>query len=122
MTSTSQPPTPHQAPAAPPAAPVPNTPTGPVPSAATASGRARPGELRAWIAKILATSPSGAQFSVTELAHTLGHSGGAVGNACETLVARGEAERVGSKPRTYRATGLTAGAAQHTVTMAPSPG
>ncbi|QKV97968.1 AAA family ATPase [Streptomyces sp. NA02950] len=74
------------------------------------------------MAKILATSPSGAQFSVTELAHTLGHSGGAVGNACETLVARGEAERVGSKPRMYRATGLTAGAVQHTVTMAPSPG
>jgi nitric oxide reductase NorQ protein len=119
MTSTAQPPTP---PVAPPATPVPNVPAGPVASAATASGRARPGELRAWIAKILATSPSGKEFSVTELAHTLGHSGGAVGNACETLVARGEAERVGSKPRMYRATGLTAGAAQHTVTTAPSPG
>lgn len=119
MTSTAQPPTP---PVAPPATPVPNAPAGPVASAATASGRARPGELRAWIAKILATSPSGKEFSVTELAHTLGHSGGAVGNACETLVARGEAERVGSKPRMYRATGLTAGAAQHTVTTAPSPG
>lgn len=122
MTSTTQPPTPPTTSPAPPATPVPNAPAGPAPSAATASGRARPGELRAWIAKILATSPSSKQFSVTELAHTLGHSGGAVGNACETLVARGEAERVGSKPRMYRATGLTAQAAQHTAATAPSPG
>ncbi|MBI0300414.1 AAA family ATPase [Streptomyces sp. PRKS01-29] len=73
------------------------------------------------MAKVLATSPSGAQFSVTELAGMLGHSGGAVGNACETLVTRGEAERVGSKPRMYRATGLTAGAAQRAVTPPPVP-
>ncbi|MET9036970.1 AAA family ATPase [Streptomyces mirabilis] len=45
----------------------------------------------------------------------LGHSGGAVGNACETLVCRGEAERSGSKPRTYRSTSATATAAQHAV-------
>ncbi|WP_258528108.1 AAA family ATPase [Streptomyces sp. NBRC 110611] len=42
----------------------------------------------------------------------LGHSGGAVGNACETLVARGEAVRVGAKPRMYRASSSTAAAAQ----------
>ncbi|GAA2467433.1 AAA family ATPase [Streptomyces mauvecolor] len=42
----------------------------------------------------------------------LGHSGGAVGNACETLACRGEAERVGSNPRMYRATSMTAAAAQ----------
>ncbi|WP_223184400.1 AAA family ATPase [Streptomyces sp. CBMA152] len=54
-------------------------------------------------------------FSVTELARILGHSGGAVGNACETLACRGEAERVGSKPRMYRATSATATAAQRAV-------
>ncbi|WP_434098141.1 AAA family ATPase [Streptomyces sparsogenes] len=121
MTSTTQPPTPPTTAPAPSATPMPNAPARP-PSAATANGRARPGELRAWIAKILATSPSGKEFSVTELAHTLGHSGGAVGNACETLVTRGEAERIGSKPRMYRATGLTARAAQRTATRASSPG
>ncbi|MFF4602586.1 AAA family ATPase [Streptomyces sp. NPDC001339] len=42
----------------------------------------------------------------------LGHSGGAVGNACETLVARGEAVRVGAKPRMYRASSSTTAAAQ----------
>ncbi|MGH4029326.1 AAA family ATPase [Actinomycetota bacterium Odt1-20B] len=41
----------------------------------------------------------------------LGHSGGAVGNACQTLVERGEAERLGSKPRMYRATPSTKAAA-----------
>ncbi|MDT0542559.1 AAA family ATPase [Streptomyces lonegramiae] len=56
------------------------------------------------------------------MANRLGHSGGAIGNACETLVARGEAERTGDKPRMYRATGLTAAAAQYTVTTAPSTG
>ncbi|MFF4602734.1 AAA family ATPase [Streptomyces sp. NPDC001339] len=58
-------------------------------------------------------------FSVTELAKMLGHSGGAVGNACETLVARGEAQRVGAKPRMYRATPCTATAAQATPSTPP---
>jgi DNA polymerase III delta prime subunit len=84
-------------------------------------GKARPGELRARIAQILAAN-AGAQFSVTELARMLGHSGGAVGNACETLVRRGEAERGGSKPRMYRATSTTAAAAQHVVPPPPGPG
>ncbi|MEV0604267.1 AAA family ATPase [Streptomyces sp. NPDC050315] len=52
----------------------------------------------------------------------LGHSGGAVGNACETLVCRGEAERVGMKPRMYRSTSTTATAAQRAVPSPPSPG
>jgi len=81
--------------------------------APAASGKARRGELRARIAQILATSPQG-RYTVTELAKQLGHSGGAVGNACETLVTRGEAERLGGKPRAYRATSTTAAAAQHT--------
>lgn len=114
-------PTPPNAPAPPTASAATKPPSNPPASATALNGRARPGELRAWIAKVLATSPWGAEFSVTELAGMLGHSGGAVGNACETLVTRGEAERVGSKPRMYRATGLTAAAAQRTATAPPVP-
>ncbi|MEV8320440.1 AAA family ATPase [Streptomyces sp. NPDC059900] len=63
------------------------------------------------MAGILAAQQS-AQFTVTELAKMVGHSGGAVGNACETLVTRGEADRIGTQPRAYRATATTASAAQ----------
>lgn len=87
------------------------TPVGPAPGP---GAKARPGELRARIAQVMAASP-GRAFTVTELARRLGHSGGAVGNACETLVCRGEAEQSGAKPRTYRATSATAAAAQHAV-------
>ncbi|MFJ9174929.1 AAA family ATPase [Streptomyces sp. NPDC102360] len=62
------------------------------------------------MAQILTASPAG-EYTVTELARILGHSGGAVGNACETLVARGEAERSQDKPRMYRATATTGAAA-----------
>ena len=72
------------------------------------------------IAQVLAANPS-AMFSVTELARMLGHSGGAVGNACETLACRGEAERVGSKPRMYRATSTTGAAAQRASGPPPTP-
>ncbi|MCZ1014810.1 AAA family ATPase [Streptomyces noursei] len=72
------------------------------------------------MAKILADH-AGSQFSVTELAKMLGHSGGAVGNACDTLVARGEAERMGSNPRMYRPTSRTAAAAQATPANPPAP-
>ncbi|WP_249416101.1 AAA family ATPase [Streptomyces sp. TS71-3] len=61
-------------------------------------------------------------FSVTELSNLLGHSGGAIGNACETLVGRGEAERVGGKPRMYRATSLTSAAAHRARFTATPPG
>ncbi|MGP3949633.1 AAA family ATPase [Streptomyces sp. 7N604] len=73
------------------------------------------------MAQVLAANAA-AMFSVTELARMLGHSGGAVGNACETLVGRGEAERVGSKPRMYRATSATAAAARRTAPPPPAPG
>ncbi|MEU6148335.1 AAA family ATPase [Streptomyces sp. NPDC047081] len=73
------------------------------------------------MAQVLAASP-GRVFTVTELARRLGHSGGAVGNACDTLVCRGEAERSGSNPRTYRATSATANAAQHTAPPPPPQG
>ncbi|WP_043492263.1 MULTISPECIES: AAA family ATPase [Streptomyces] len=72
------------------------------------------------MAKILAEQAT-TKFSVTDLAKKLGHSGGAVGNACETLVQRGEAERVGSKPRMYRATSTTITAAQRAMLLAPRP-
>ncbi|WUF44031.1 AAA family ATPase [Streptomyces sp. NBC_00483] len=97
-------------------------PPQPAPAAAllpTGSGKARPGQLRARVAAILAVSPQG-RYTVTELAKQLGHSGGAVGNACETLVTRGEAERVGHKPRTYRATSTTGAAAQPTSNPTPA--
>jgi nitric oxide reductase NorQ protein len=94
----------------------PATPAGPPPGP---GAKARPGELRARVAQVLATSPT-AQFTVTDLARRLGHSGGAVGNACETLVARGEAELAVTAPRTYRATAATAAAAQG-VSPAPNP-
>ncbi|WP_306316735.1 MULTISPECIES: AAA family ATPase [unclassified Streptomyces] len=72
------------------------------------------------MAHILAVSPAG-EYTVTELARILGHSGGAVGNACETLVARGEAERSQDKPRMYRATATTQAAAQHVPAPARPP-
>ncbi|GAA1918947.1 AAA family ATPase [Streptantibioticus ferralitis] len=60
---------------------------------------------------------------MTELANQLGHSGGAVGNALETLVARGQADRIGTQPRTYRATATTTAAAAHrAATTPPSQG
>ena len=98
----------------------PNPTAVPAGSPPGANAKARPGELRARIAQVLAADAA-AMFSVTELARTLGHSGGAVGNACETLVCRGEAERVGMNPRMYRATSATAAAAQRSVAPLPGP-
>ncbi len=98
-----------------------NTPPQSAASGSPAGAKARPGELRARVAGILAADP-GTRFTVTELANRLGHSGGAVGNACETLVARGEADRDGSQPRTYRATTTTAAAAQRVVITPPGQG
>ncbi len=89
--------------------------------------KARSGELRIMIAGVLAAEPE-ESFTVTELAKRLRHSGGAVGNACETLVSRGEADRVCDKPRTYQATSATTGAAPRTAAQpgpprsAPGPG
>ncbi|MER6359116.1 AAA family ATPase [Streptomyces sp. NPDC001634] len=72
------------------------------------------------MAQVLAANPA-AMFTVTELARMLGYSGGAVGNACETLAGRGEAERIGSKPRMYRATPATSTAAQRASGPPPAP-
>lgn len=96
------------------------TPTPVTPAPSPGPGKARPGELRARIAQVL-TANAAASFSVTELARMLGHSGGAVGNACETLVCRNEAERVGTNPRMYRATSATVTAAQRATAPLPGP-
>jgi nitric oxide reductase NorQ protein len=98
-----------------------STPSQSAPTGPAAVSKARPGELRARVAGILAAAP-GARFTVTELANKLGHSGGAVGNACETLVARGEADRDGRQPRKYRSTATTAAAAQRAVITPPGQG
>jgi nitric oxide reductase NorQ protein len=105
-------PTPAQT-APPPAAPPPTP-------AASASTKARPGELRAQVAQILAANP-GTGFTVTTLVGLLGNSGGAIGNACQTLVARGEAQLLATTPRTYGATATTAAAAQKAVITPPHP-
>jgi nitric oxide reductase NorQ protein len=115
-------------------APAPGTPTTTAPPTATPAAptappitppaptaKARPGELRATVAGILSADPT-TEFSVTDLVGTLGNSGGAIGNACETLVARGEADRVGTKPRRYKANAKTAAAAAKPVITPPGQG
>lgn len=116
-TATTAPPTPPTSSTPHPSAPPAQPPTA-IPPAAPPSGKARPGELRAQVASLLAASPNTA-FSVTDLVRALGNSGGAIGNACQTLVARGEARQIGNKPRTYGATAATAAAAQRPVISAP---
>lgn len=105
---------------APPSSPTTSQP----PSAPQAGGggKARPGELRAAVAQVMSANPT-AWFTVTDLAKMLGHSGGAVGNACETLLYRGEAVRQGIKPRMYQANTATAHAARTSPTPPniPSP-
>jgi hypothetical protein len=54
------------------------------------------------------------------VAHLLARSSGAVGNALATLEARGEAEKVGPSPVTYRATKKTADAASTATVTARS--
>lgn len=115
MTSTAAPASPPSGSAGRKATPTaPQPPTAPAPPSPGTATKARPGELRAWVAQVLAASP-GTAFTVTDLARRLGHSGGAVGNACETLVSRGEAVQSGSKPRTYQATSATVAAARNVV-------
>ncbi|MFD0328285.1 hypothetical protein ACFQZC_08735 [Streptacidiphilus monticola] len=55
------------------------------------------GQLRADVARLLASIALTA-LTVTEIAKRLGHSGGAVGNACQSLVTRGEAELASTNP------------------------
>ncbi|WP_280871749.1 AAA family ATPase [Streptomyces sp. MJP52] len=71
------------------------------------------------MAHVLAANPQ-RSFTVTDLAKLLGNSGGAIGNACETLLHRGEAVRRGTNPRTYQANAATSSAAQRVATV-PAP-
>lgn len=106
-------PAPAPAPPPPPSASPPPAGPAPVPTAASAA-KARPGQLRAAVAGILAGDP-GREFTVTALVAKLGNSGGAIGNACDTLVARGEADLAGTAPRRYKANASTAAAAAQAV-------
>lgn len=63
---------------------------------------ARPGELQDKVATLLADHP-GREFTVTEVAKDLGHSGGAVGNALKTLAADGRITETSTSPRRYAA-------------------
>ena len=99
----------------PPAAtPTPAPASVPVPS----NFRAGTGQLRAEVARVL-SDRAGSALSVTEIARLLGHSGGAVGNACQTLADRGEATLTGSRPRRYEANSATAAAAVRAVITPP---
>ncbi|MER6900861.1 AAA family ATPase, partial [Amycolatopsis sp. NPDC000740] len=91
---------------------------GGTPAAPGAAPRLRNGELRRQVAEQLALDPAAALTSGAIAAKLGGRSSGAVGNALATLEARGEAERVGTNPLTYRATNTTADAAK-TATVNP---
>ncbi|MEY9936990.1 AAA family ATPase [Streptacidiphilus sp. MAP5-3] len=80
---------------------------------ASSGPRTRPGHLRAQVARALEQHAPTA-LSVTELAKLLGHSGGAVGNACQALHARGHAQLASANPRRYQATSTTATVAANT--------
>jgi len=64
----------------------------------------RRGGLEALVLRHLKAHPKG-DFSPSELANVLTRSGGAIANALERLVAKGEATRVSDKPRRYRSGG-----------------
>ncbi|MBF6366883.1 AAA family ATPase [Nocardia puris] len=91
------------------------------PATATAAGRLPNGELRRMVAAALAADPIREQ-SPRDIAKGLGRSSGAVGNALETLVTSGHAERTSAAPRRYRATATTAtAAAAPTAATPPAP-
>lgn len=66
------------------------------------AGAARPGSIREQIAAVFAEHP-GQQFTTTQLANTLGRSGGAIGAALDTMLGRGDAVLTGESPKRYRA-------------------
>ncbi|WP_042369503.1 AAA family ATPase [Streptacidiphilus neutrinimicus] len=82
--------------------------------------KTRPGHLRAQVARVLCRNAPHA-FSVTEIAKLLGHSGGAVGNACQALTSRGQAQLAATNPRRYQATSTTVTVAA-TTPPPPRPG
>ena len=62
------------------------------------------GELGSLVREYLAARP-GEDFGPSAVGKALGRSQGAVSNSLATMVARGEVELVGDKPRRYRITG-----------------
>ena len=65
---------------------------------------ARPGGLRDSVLAHLQANP-GAQFTPHQIHNVLGNSSGAIANALDTLVKRGEAELSCEKPRRFRLAG-----------------
>ncbi|MFI9811539.1 AAA family ATPase [Saccharothrix variisporea] len=99
-------------------APVPSTPT----ALSTPASRLRNGQLRAMVARVLADAPAGSTLTPRAIARTLNRSSGAVGNACRTLAARGDAEVVPGSPLAYRASSTTSSvAATAIITGTPPP-
>nr|BEK67521.1 AAA family ATPase [Kitasatospora purpeofusca] len=87
------------------------------PAPPTTTPRTPPGELRAKVARLLAGRPADA-LTTNQIAKALGHSSGAVVQAAETLVKRGEADRVGAGKQ-FRANSLTAAAGRAPVISPP---
>jgi nitric oxide reductase NorQ protein len=76
----------------------------------TPTGRLGQGELRRQVATYLLNDPS-KEHTPGEVARALGaRSPGAVANALQTLVTRGQATRTTTRPRRFRATATTADA------------
>ena len=103
---------PSTPPIPPPAAPAVQGTSAPASQAGVPS-RSKPGELQDKVAHFLADE-EGTEFTVTEVANRLGHSGGAVGNALETLAADGKVNKTNGSPRTYKA--------RHPAPYRPAPG
>ncbi|OIV37394.1 hypothetical protein BIV57_11295 [Mangrovactinospora gilvigrisea] len=80
----------------------------------------RPGQLRARVAQVL-TDQAGTALTVTAISRILGRSAGAVGNAAQALVERGEADLAGASPRRFAANDRTATAASAVPGPAPVP-
>lgn len=93
------------------------TPAPPAP----AKGRLGNGQLRRQVAEYLADNAGTGPLKTGEIAKALGRSAGAVGNALNTLVQRGEAELLPGKPARYLATATTAAAAAAIAPKAPLP-
>ena len=86
----------------------------------TPAGRLRNGELRRQVAAYLAAHPGA--HTAGQIARGLsGRSAGAVANALQTLVARGQAELAATTPARYIATPATAAAATTALPTGPTP-
>lgn len=73
------------------------------PAPVTASGpRLAPGQLHQMVREHLQASPE-QDLTPTQISRTLGRSSGAIANALDTMVSRGEAIMTSAKPRRYQA-------------------